>query len=147
HLRPGTVVVIRDEQTVQVGLAPDRAVMVTAPPSCGTEGLAALLTELKGGATLETAASRPGADADAVPAVARGLVRRAGLGPVRLHGVGPHGGMTGSPGASRPASAGGVSRGDAPRPAPVRRVHVQGSGQISEALRGPLSVNGGRVTT
>lgn len=147
RLRPGTVVVIRDEQTVQVGLAPDRAVVVTAPRGCGPEGLAALITGLKGGATLEAAASRAGVHDDDMSDVARILIRLADLGHVRLHGVGPHDGITGNPGARRPVTAGGDCGGDGPRPAPVRRVHIQGSGQISESLRGPLSVNGCRVTT
>lgn len=147
RLRPGTVVVIRDEQTVQVGLAPDRAVVVTAPRGCGPEGLADLLTGLEDGATLGSAAARAGVDDDDMADVARILIRLADLGHVRLHGVGRHERTAGISGASRPVAAGGDRRGGGPRPAPIRRVHVQGSGQISEALRGPLSVNGCRVTT
>lgn len=130
-LRPGTVVVIRDDETVQVGLAPDRAVAVRAPSGCGPRGLAALLTGLSGGATLESAAARAGVDDDDLADVARILVRLAGLGHVQLHG----------------AVAGGREQvGPGPRPSPVRRVHILGSGQLSEVLRGPLAVNGSRVT-
>lgn len=146
RLRPGTVVVVRDEQTVQVGLAPDRAVVVTAPRGCGAEGLADLLTGLEGAATLGVAASRAGVDDDEMPEVARILVRLAELGHVRLRGVGPHGGNSGGSGASRPAAEAPDS-GGGPRPGPVRRIHIQGAGPITEVLRGPLSVNGCRVTT
>ena len=142
---------IRDEQTVQVGLAPDRAVVVTAPRGCGSEGLSGLLTELTGAITLECAASRAGVDDDDMPEVARILIRLAELGHVRLHGAGSRGGRMGGSAASRRIAAGEDSGGDfgagGPRPGPVRRIHIQGSGQISEVLRGPLAVNGSRVTT
>src|SRR5699024_6969970 len=36
--------------------------------------------------------------------------------------------------------------GATPRPAPVRRVHIVGAGQVGRILRGPLSVNGCRVS-
>lgn len=134
RLRPGTVVVVRDRATVQVGLAPDRAVVITAPRGSGAQGLAGLLTGLRDGSTLKAAASRAGVDDDDMPAMARILLRLADLGHVRLHGVG-----------QRVTHSGGSGAG--PRPAPVRRVHIQGAGQISEVLRGPLSVNGCRVTT
>lgn len=132
RLRPDTVVVVRDHQTVQVGLAPDRAVAVRAPAGCGPHGLAALLTDLKGGGTLERAAARAGVGDDDMADVARILIRLAELGHVRLLGAGPV--------SAEPVGSG-------PRPAPVRRVHIHGSGQVSEVLRGPLAVNGCRVTT
>ena len=130
-LRPGTVVVVRDHDSVQVGLAPDRAVVVGAPTSCGPRGLASLLADLDGGADLDDAAARAGVDSADLPAVARILVRLAELGHVRLLTPGS---LTGNP---DPVT----------QPAPVRRVHILGSGQVSEVLRGPLSVNGCRVTT
>ena len=95
RLRPGTVVVVRDENSVQVGLAPDRAVVVNAPPSCGPRGLAALLTGLSAGATLGVAASDAGVDDDDLPDVARILIRLAELGHVRLHGMSPQASATG----------------------------------------------------
>lgn len=152
RLRPGTVVVVRDDETVQVGLAPDRAVVISAPRGCGSHGLATLLTGLRGGSTLEAAASRAGVDDDDMTDVARILIRLADLGHVRLHGIGPPVGTTKKPGAQRSTrgrsdTAGPGTRGAGPRPAPVRRIHIQGAGQISEVLRGPLSVNGCRVTT
>ncbi|MGX1767280.1 hypothetical protein ACWIE7_03105 [Dietzia sp. NPDC055343] len=142
RLRPGTVVVVRDPGSVQVGLAPDRAVVVRAPARLGARGLAAVLTGLKGGGTIESAAARVGVDDDETAEVARILLRLADLGHVRLHRAGRR--------ASRdnPAAPDGpIPSGEGPRPAPVRRVHIQGAGQISEILRGPLSVNGCRVTT
>ena len=134
-LSPGTVVVARDGRTVQVGLAPDRAVVVDAPATVDARSLAALLAGLEGGTDLDSAASRAGIDAAGRAAVARILVRLADLGHVRLEAPGP-----GAPALapSTPARA---------RPAPVRRVHILGSGQVSEVLRGPLSVNGCRVST
>ena len=129
-LRPGTVVVIRDATSVQVGLAPGRTTAVRAPSGCGPRGLAALLNGLSGGAELERAAIRAGIDDDDLPAVARILVRLAELGHVGLDGAGITRGHPVDPG---------------PRPSPVRRVHIVGSGQISEVLRGPLAVNGSRV--
>lgn len=147
RLRPGTVVVVRDSDTVQVGLAPDRAVVVTAPRGCGSRGLAGLLTALRDGSTLEAAASRAGVDDDDMSDLARILIRLADLGHVRLHGVGPRGDRTESSGAGRPLAEGPDTGGVGSRPAPIRRVHIQGAGQISEVLRGPLSVNGCRVTT
>ena len=153
RLRPGTVVVVRDQYTVQVGLAPDRAVVVTAPRGCGSQGLAGLLTGLRDGSTLEAAASRAGVDDDDMSDMARILIRLADLGHVRLHGVGERVGRTKGSGAIRPVAEG-PATGQGPdaggagvRPAPIRRVHIQGAGQISEVLRGPLSVNGCRVTT
>lgn len=130
-LRPGTVVAVRDERSVQVGLAPDRAVVVGAPAACGPRRLAALLGALDGGAPVADAAGRAGIPSAALPAVARILVHLAELGHVRF------------PAAPGPAP------GDAPgagRPGPVRRVHLLGTGQVSQVLRGPLSVNGCRVT-
>ncbi len=147
RLRPGTVVVVRDENSVQVGLAPDRAVVVNAPPSCGPRGLAALLTGLSAGATLGVAASDAGVDDDDLPDVARILIRLAELGHVRLHGMSPQASATGDPGFGDPLPDDPAAPGGAPRPAPVRRVYLQGAGPISEVLRGPLSVNGCRVTT
>lgn len=123
--------VVRDTGTVQVGLAPDRAVAVRAPSGCGARGLAALLNGLSGGAELERAAYRAGVDDDDLAAVARILVRLADLGHVRLDGA--------VAASSHPVDPG-------PRPSPVRRVHIVGSGQISEVLRGPLAVNGSRVS-
>ncbi|MDV8000846.1 hypothetical protein [Rhodococcus sp. IEGM 1408] len=130
-LRAGTVVVVRDHDSVQVGLAPDRAVVVGAPASCGPRGLASLLADLEGGADLGDAAARAGVDSADLPSVARILVRLAELGHVRLTTPGI---LTGEP---DPATL----------PPPVRRVHILGNGQVSEVLRGPLSVNGCRVTT
>ena len=153
RLRPGTVVVVRDQYTVQVGLAPDRAVVVTAPRGCGSQGLAGLLTGLRDGSTLEAAASRAGVDDDDMSDMARILIRLADLGHVRLHGAGERVGRTKGSEAIRPVAEG-PATGQGPdaggagvRPAPIRRVHIQGAGQISEVLRGPLSVNGCRVTT
>lgn len=153
RLRTGTVVVVRDQYTVQVGLAPDRAVVVTAPRGCGSQGLAGLLTGLRDGSTLEAAASRAGVDDDDMSDMARILIRLADLGHVRLHGAGERVGRTKGSEAIRPVAEG-PATGQGPdaggagvRPAPIRRVHIQGAGQISEVLRGPLSVNGCRVTT
>jgi hypothetical protein len=124
------VVVVRDHDSVQVGLAPDRAVVVGAPASCGPRGLAALLVGLEGGADLDEAATRAGVDAADLPAVARILVRLAELGHVHL------------------STPGSVPEADpTPRPPAIRQVHILGTGQVSEVLRGPLSVNGCRVTT
>lgn len=134
-LRAGTVVVVRDHDSVQVGLAPDRAVVVGAPASCGPRGLASLLSGLEGGADLADAAARAGVDAADLPAVARILVRLAELGHVRL--IAPDA-LVADPDADPDPI---------PQPAPIRRVHVLGGGQVSEVLRGPLSVNGCRVTT
>lgn len=140
-LRPGTVVVARDGRTVQVGLAPDRAVVVDAPATVDARRLAALLAGLEGGADLDSAARRSGIDAAGRAAVARILVRLADLGHVHLD----------VPGAAAPALAASTPAPSTtparPRPAPVRRVHILGSGQVSEVLRGPLSVNGCRVST
>lgn len=152
RLRRGTVVVIRDDETVQVGLAPDRAVVVSAPTGCGSRGLATLLTGLRNGATLQSAAALAGVDDDDMADVARILIRLADLGHVRLHGIDAQVGTTGIAGAVRPDPGGSpprtpAGRGADSRPAPVRRVHILGAGQISEVLRGPLSVNGCRVTT
>ena len=153
RLRPGTVVVVRDQDTVQVGLAPDRAVVVTAPRGCGSQGLAGLLTGLRDGSTLETAAARAGVDDDDMADMARILIRLADLGHVRLHGVGQRSDRAESSGTGRPVAKGSDTGqdpgtgGTASRPAPIRRVHIQGAGQISEVLRGPLAVNGCRVTT
>lgn len=150
RLRRGTVVVVRDESTVQVGLAQDRAVVVTAPPGCGSRGLARLLTGLRNGAALEDAAARAGVADDEMADVARILVRLADLGHVRLHGLAPRVGPAVPGGDGRPAPAcppsgePDAAAGRA-RPAPVRRVHLLGAGQISEILRGPLAVNGCRV--
>lgn len=129
-LRPGTVVVVRDHTCVQVGLAPDRAVVVAAPATCGPHRLAALLDGLDGGADLSDAAARAGIPAADLPEAARILVHLAELGHVRIAD------------AVAPAAPVGVRR-----PAPVRRVHLLGAGQISEVLRGPLSVNGCKVST
>lgn len=132
-LRAGTVVVVRDHDSVQVGLSPDRAVVVNAPTTCGPRGLAALLSALEGGADLDAAAARAGVDTADLPAVARILVRLAELGHVHL---------------TSPWSTGPERDPDpAPRPHPIRQVHILGSGQLSEILRGPLAVNGCRVTT
>ena len=128
-LRPGTVVVVRDRESVQVGLAPDRAVVVSAPAACGPRRLATLLAGLEGGAALDEVADRVGITSRELPAVARILVRLAELGHVRL--------STHAAPAPPPT----------PRPAPVRRVHILGAGQVSEVLRGPLAVNGCRVVT
>lgn len=129
-LRPGTVVVIRDSSSVQVGLAPDRAVVVRAPADCGPRRLALLLGALDGGAAVADAAARAGIPGSAVPAVARILAHLADLGHVRIRGA-----------------AGAAPAPPAPRPRPVRRVHLLGAGQVSQVLRGPLSVNGCQVTT
>ncbi|MBB1030721.1 hypothetical protein G6027_07435 [Dietzia sp. SLG310A2-38A2] len=123
--------VVRDHDSVQVGLAPDRAVVVAAPTSCGPRGLATLLLELEGGTELDDAATRAGVDPADLPSVARILVRLAELGHVRLI----------SPGSASPEPV------PAPRPTAIRQVHILGRGQVSEVLRGPLSVNGCRVTT
>ncbi len=136
-LRPGTVVVARDDHTVQVGLAPDRAVVVDAPATVGARSLSALLRGLEGGAPLDDVAARAGIDAAGMATVARILVHLADLGHLRLDPP--------EPGTSTDADA--HATGSTPRPAPVRRVHILGVGQISEVLRGPLSVNGCRVTT
>lgn len=130
-LRAGTVVVVRDHESVQVGLAPDRAVVVVAPTSCGPRGLASLLLDLDAGADLDEVATRAGVDAADLPAVARILARLAELGHVRLTG----------PDVAAPEPV------PTPRPTAVRQVHILGRGQLSEVLRGPLSVNGCRVTT
>ncbi|WP_354053593.1 hypothetical protein [Dietzia sp. 2505] len=132
-LRAGTVVVVRDHESVQVGLAPDRAVVVVAPTSCGPRGLASLLLDLEAGADLDDVATRAGVDAADLPAVARILARLAELGHVRLTG----------PDAATPEPEPAPN----PRPTTVRQVHILGRGQLSEVLRGPLSVNGCRVTT
>ncbi|MBB1047099.1 hypothetical protein G6028_04725, partial [Dietzia cercidiphylli] len=63
--------VVRDHESVQVGLAPDRAVVVVAPTSCGPRGLASLLLDLDAGADLDEVATRAGVDAADLPAVAR----------------------------------------------------------------------------
>jgi hypothetical protein len=136
-LRPGTVVVARDDHTVQVGLAPDRAVVVDAPATVGVRRLSALLRGLEGGAHLDDVAARAGIDETGMATVARILVHLADLGHLRLDPP--------EPGADTDADA--HATGSTPRPAPVRRVHILGVGQISEVLRGPLSVNGCRVTT
>ena len=130
-LRPGTVVVVRDRRSVQVGLAPDRAVVVTAPAACGPHRLAALLSGLEGGAVLDRAAARAGVSTGELAQVARILIRLADLGHIELD----------TPGSDIADTA--------PTPSldPVRRVYVLGSGQISDVLRGPLTVNGCRVTT
>lgn len=130
-LRPGTVVVVRDRRSVQVGLAPDRAVVVDAPVACGPHRLAALLSGLEGGAVLDRAAARAGVGTDDLAQVARILIRLADLGHVTLN---THGSGVADP---EPT----------PRPGPVRRVYILGAGQISEVLRGPLAVNGSRVST
>lgn len=132
-LRAGTVVVVRDHDSVQVGLSPDRAVVVTAPPSCGPRGLAALLSALEGGAYLDAAATRAGVDTADLPAVARILIRLAELGHVRLT----------TPGSAAPEP----EPDPEPRPPAIRQIHILGVGQMSEILRGPLAVNGCRVTT
>lgn len=135
------MVVARDGRTVQVGLAPDRAVVVDAPATVDARRLAALLAGLEGGADLDSAARRAGIDATGRTAVARILARLADLGHVHLD----------VPGAAAPALAASApapsTTSAQPRPSPVRRVHILGSGQISEVLRGPLSVNGCRVST
>ncbi|WP_279630211.1 hypothetical protein [Dietzia kunjamensis] len=136
-LRPGTVVVARDDHTVQVGLAPDRAVVVDAPATVGARSLSALLRGLEGGAPLDDVAARAGIDAAGMATVARILVHLADLGHLRLDPP--------EPGTATDADA--HATGSTPRPAPARRVHILGVGQISEVLRGPLSVNGCRVTT
>lgn len=142
-LRPGTVVVVRDEGSVQVGLAPDRAVVVGAPPECGPRRLAALLTALDGGAPLGDAAARAGIPTAELPAVARILVHLAELGHVRI--AAPALAGTGRATPHAPASDPAAPCPD--RPGPVRRVHLLGTGQVSQVLRGPLAVNGCRVTT
>lgn len=136
-LRPGTVVVARDDHTVQVGLAPDRAVVVDAPATVGARSLSALLRGLEGGAPLDDVAARAGIDAAGMATVARILVHLADLDHLRLDPP--------EPGTATDADA--HATGSTQRPAPVRRVHILGVGQISEVLRGPLSVNGCRVTT
>ena len=128
-LRPGTVIVVRDATSVQVGLAPDRAVVVAAPPGCGPHRLAVLLDALDGGAAVADTAVRADIAPEDLPAVALILVHLAELGHVRL--------MTpDSPPAEHTA-----------HPGPVRRVHLLGSGQVTQVLRGPLAVNGCQVTT
>lgn len=144
-LRPGTVVVARDNHTVQVGLAPDRAVVVDAPATVSARRLTALLTGLDGGAPLDDAAARAGIDTPGMAAVARILVHLADLGHLRLDPPGVAAGA--EPGAGTGVGAGVGAKDSTPRPAPVRRVHILGVGQISEVLRGPLAVNGCRVTT
>ena len=138
-LRPGTVVVVRDRDSVQVGLAPDRAVVVGAPADCGPHRLAALLSGLEGGAAIDDAADRAGIVARELPAIARILVKLAELGHVTL--------IPGRASADAPGAAVRHAPVVTPRPAPVRRVHILGAGQLSEVLRGPLSVNGCRVMT
>ena len=130
-LHPGTLVIVRDDSTVQVGIAPDRAVMVTAPRSCGPHRLAALLEDLVGGADLGAAAARAGIAEGDLPGVAGILVRLTELGHVNV---------------ASPATTARSRAGATPRPAPVRRVHMVGAGQVSRILRGPLSVNGCRVS-
>lgn len=130
-LRPGTVVVVRDHRSVQVGLAPGRAVVVDVPAACGPHRLAALLTGLEGGAVLDRAAARAGVGTGDLAQVARILVRLADLGHVDLNSHEPDA----------------VAPEPTPRPAPIRRVYLLGAGQVSEVLRGPLAVNGCRVTT
>lgn len=145
-LHPGTLAVVRDQSSVQVGIAPDRAVVVTAPEGCGPRRLAHLLDGLAGGAELGDAAARAGIATADLPAVARILVRLSELGHVRLSGSTPVA-REDSPGGAREGSPGGAREGSPdPRPAPVRRVHLLGAGQVSRILRGPLSVNGCRVT-
>lgn len=133
-LRPGSVAVVRDSTCVQVGLAPDRAMLVEAPASCGPVRLAALINALDGGADLSEAANHAGIGAAELPAIARILVNLQEHEHVRIQGRGDE--------ATEPET--GPEAG--PRPAPVRRVHLLGTGQVSEVLRGPLSVNGCRVT-
>ncbi len=130
-LRPGTVIAVRDNTSVQVGLAPDRAVVVRAPDSCGPRRLAALLDGLEGGAAIADVATRVGVGVDDLAPIARILAHLAELGHLHLD----------TPGATTPR------RHPAPRPAPVRQVHILGVGQMSEVLRGPLAVNGCRVST
>ncbi|MDO8396039.1 MAG: hypothetical protein Q7T31_16830, partial [Dietzia sp.] len=86
---------------------------------------------LDAGADLDEVATRAGVDAADLPAVARILARLAELGHVRLTG----------PDVAAPEPV------PTPRPTAVRQVHILGRGQLSEVLRGPLSVNGSRVTT
>src|SRR5699024_6969969 len=83
-LHPGTLVIVRDDSTVQGGIAPDRAVMVTAPRSCGPHRLAALLEDLVGGADLGAAAARAGIAEGDLPGVAGILVRLTELGHVNV---------------------------------------------------------------
>lgn len=129
-LRPGTLVVVRDDTSVQVGISSDRAVVVTAPASSGPRRLAALLDGLDGGAELGEVAAGAGIAHGDLPEVARTLVHLAELGHVSL---------------PRPGTAADVAGVTVPQPPPVRQVHLVGSDQVSRALRGPLSVNGCRV--
>lgn len=148
-LRPGTLVVVRDATSVQVGLSSDRAVVVTAPTASGPRRLAALLDGLEGGADLGEAADDAGIAHDDLPEVARTLVHLAELGHVLLPRPGADDGddRAGTDATDRRAAAHDLLRAaPGPRPAPVRRVHVVGSGQVSRVLRGPLSVNGCRVS-
>ncbi|KAA0917388.1 hypothetical protein FQ137_12605 [Dietzia sp. ANT_WB102] len=123
--------VARDRHTVQVGLAPDRAVVVDAPASVGARRLTALLAGLDGSTHLDEVAACAGIDASEMAAVARILAHLAELGHLLLDPPGP----------------GSATTDPTPRPEPVRRVHILGTGQMSEVLRGPLAVNGCRVTT
>src|SRR5699024_1469296 len=66
-----------------------------------------------------------------LPGVAGILVRLTELGHVNV---------------ASPATTARSRAGATPRPAPVRRVHMVGAGQVSRILRGPLSVNGCRVS-
>lgn len=134
ELRPGTLVMVRDSSSVQVGLSSDRAVVVTAPARSGPRRLAELLDGLDGGAELGEVAADAGIAHDDLPGVARILVHLAELGHVLLPSP------DGDDGAGRLHGAVDV------RPAPVRRVHLVGSDQVSRVLRGPLSVNGCRVS-
>src|SRR5699024_888418 len=106
-LHPGTLVIVRDDSTVQVGIAPDRAVMVTAPRSCGPHRLAALLEDLVGGADLGAAAApalpaRPPAPPPGAPrgrAALRGaLAGGAALGPAPARAGIAGGDLPGVPG-------------------------------------------------
>ena len=142
RLTPETVVILRGTEAVQVGLAPDRAVVVPAPEGCPARRLALLLRSLRGDRRLSECATAVGIDRALLPELGgllEGLVE---------HG---HAALVADPDAARAAGANPA----APEPAPdgppglppIRRVHVLGKGALSHALRGPLQVNGCRVMT
>lgn len=127
-LRPGTVAVDRGDGTVQVGLAPDRAVFLVPPRHCSPAAVVDLLRALDGTRTLTDAAARAGFGHARLGEVREVLGRLVDLGHLRVSLVGR----------SDPGVA------DHPM-APVRRVHLFGTGPVAHILRGPLQLNGCRV--
>ena len=128
-LMPGTLVVRRGDG-LQVGLAPDRALEVTGGAGLSPYVLAEVLGSLDGRHRLERVTSRYGLDSDGHLTVERVVRRLAALGHV-----------------SWPSPPNGESEAHSQRPLlePVNRVLLIGGGQLAQALRSPLNVNGCRV--